>query len=229
MPPTSCPSSAAPPSRACWSPPSSTTPSSDPAVQKFVEAYKAKYKGANPDWFAANSYDVIMLAAQAAKNAGKNDRTAINDALGKIGTYQGISGPITFDENGDVVKPLSIVIVKDGAWPRLPSSRRSKRPALTSREGASGAAPLAPSRCPLREPTPRPRGPRERTRPTTRQRPHDRLPVRPHRRGLHDGVRHHRADQLRLRRALHVRRLHHHHDDGPRDHPLRPARSACRT
>ncbi len=55
-----------------------------------------------------------MMAATAAKNAGKNDRTAINDALGKIGTYQGISGAITFDENGDVLKPLSIVIVKDG-------------------------------------------------------------------------------------------------------------------
>jgi branched-chain amino acid transport system substrate-binding protein len=86
----------------------------DPAVQKFVDAFKAKYNGANPDWFAANSYDVIMLAAKAAQNAGKNDRTAINDALGTIGTYQGISGPITFDKNGDVVKPLSIVVVKNG-------------------------------------------------------------------------------------------------------------------
>jgi branched-chain amino acid transport system substrate-binding protein len=86
----------------------------DPAVQKFVAAYKAKYAGANPDWFAANSYDVVMLAAAAAKKAGKNDRTAINDALGSLGTYQGISGPITFDKNGDVQKPLSIVVVKDG-------------------------------------------------------------------------------------------------------------------
>jgi len=85
----------------------------DPAVKKFVAAYKAKYKG-NPDWFAANSYDVTMLAAKAAENAGKNDRTAINDALGSIGTYQGISGPITFDKNGDVQKPLSIVVVKNG-------------------------------------------------------------------------------------------------------------------
>jgi branched-chain amino acid transport system substrate-binding protein len=92
----------------------------DPAVQKFVEAYKAKYAGGNPDWFAANSYDVIMLAATAAKNAGKNDRTAINDALGKIGTYQGISGAITFDANGDVQKPLSIVVVKDGALVTAP-------------------------------------------------------------------------------------------------------------
>ena len=40
----------------------------DPAVQNFVEAYKAKYKGANPDWFVANSYDVVMLAAKAAEH-----------------------------------------------------------------------------------------------------------------------------------------------------------------
>jgi len=92
----------------------------DPAIQKFVEAYRAANDGANPDWFAANSYDVIMLAAQAATNAGSNDRTAINDALGTIGTYQGISGPITFDENGDVVKPLTIVIVQDGALTTAP-------------------------------------------------------------------------------------------------------------
>ena len=61
-----------------------------------------------------------MLAATAAKKAGKNDRTAINDALAKIGTYEGISGPITFDENGDVMKPLSIVIVQDGALATAP-------------------------------------------------------------------------------------------------------------
>jgi branched-chain amino acid transport system substrate-binding protein len=92
----------------------------DPAVQAFVEAYQAKYEGANPDWFAANAYDVTMLAAAAAEKAGSNDRTAINDALAEIGTYQGISGPITFDENGDVIKPLSIVVVQDGALATAP-------------------------------------------------------------------------------------------------------------
>ena len=86
----------------------------DPAVQEFVTAYREKHDGADPDWFAANSYDVIMLAAQAAREAGKNERAAINDALGNIGTFQGVSGAITFDANGDVVKPLSIVAVQGG-------------------------------------------------------------------------------------------------------------------
>jgi branched-chain amino acid transport system substrate-binding protein len=92
----------------------------DPAVQKFVEAYQAKYEGANPDWFVANAYDVMMLAAAAAEKAGTNERTAINDALAEIGTYEGISGPISFDENGDVIKPLSIVIVQDGSLVTAP-------------------------------------------------------------------------------------------------------------
>ncbi|MGE5359472.1 MAG: hypothetical protein ACM3NQ_10675, partial [Bacteroidales bacterium] len=63
---------------------------------------------------------VVMLAAYAAKQAGNNDRTAINDALGSIGTYEGISGPITFDENGDVIKPLSIVVVQGGSLVTAP-------------------------------------------------------------------------------------------------------------
>ena len=86
----------------------------DAAVQGFVTAYREKHDGADPDWFAANSYDVIMLAAQAAGNAGKNERTAINNALGDIGTYEGVSGAITFDAHGDVVKPLGIVVVRNG-------------------------------------------------------------------------------------------------------------------
>jgi branched-chain amino acid transport system substrate-binding protein len=61
-----------------------------------------------------------MLAAAAAEKAGSNERTAINDALATVGTYEGVSGPITFDENGDVIKPLSIVIVENGSLVTAP-------------------------------------------------------------------------------------------------------------
>jgi len=87
----------------------------DPDVQAFVEAYKAEHEGGNPDWFAANAYDVTMLMAAAAEAAGSNDREAINEAIGGLGTYSGITGSVTFDENGDVLKPLNIVVVKDGS------------------------------------------------------------------------------------------------------------------
>ena len=92
----------------------------DPAVQKFVAAFKAKFNGAVPDYFSANSYDVIMLAAAAAKAAGSNSRQAIEDQLSKMGTYNGISGAITFDANGDVQKPLDIVLVQNGALVTAP-------------------------------------------------------------------------------------------------------------
>jgi branched-chain amino acid transport system substrate-binding protein len=92
----------------------------DPAVQKFVDAYKAKFNGDIPDYFSANSYDVIMLVAQAAKDAGSSSRAAIEDALLKMGTYNGISGAIKFDANGDVQKPLDIVMVQGGALVTAP-------------------------------------------------------------------------------------------------------------
>ena len=93
----------------------------DPAVQKFVTAYKAKNKGANPDYFSATSYDVINMAAAAAKKAGTNDRAAIQTGLGQLGTYQGITGPITFNAQHDVQKPLNIVVVKNGQFATAPT------------------------------------------------------------------------------------------------------------
>ncbi len=92
----------------------------EPAIQAFVDAYHAKFAGANPDWFAASAYDVVLMVAEAATQAGSNDRAAINAALANLGTYQGITGAITFDENGDVLKPLNIVVVKDGALATAP-------------------------------------------------------------------------------------------------------------
>ena len=92
----------------------------DPAVVKFVTAYKAANKGANPDYFAATSYDVINMAAAAAKKAGANTREAIQTGLGQLGTYQGITGPITFNAQHDVTKPLNIIVVKNGAFATAP-------------------------------------------------------------------------------------------------------------
>lgn len=85
----------------------------DPITQRFVKSYKNNNHGANPDWFAAASYDVVMVAAQAAIEAGVNERNAINEALTGI-VYSGLTGSLTFDDNGDVRKPLNIVVVQDG-------------------------------------------------------------------------------------------------------------------
>jgi hypothetical protein len=55
---------------------------------------------------------------------GSNDRAAIDDALGSIGTCQDISGGVMFDANGAVVNPLQILVVQNGApatGPRQPT------------------------------------------------------------------------------------------------------------
>ena len=118
----------------------------DPAVQKFVTAFKAKFN-ANPDWFAANSYDVIMLAAQAAKNAGKNDRAAINDAINKLRNTRASPARSSSTPTATCIKPLSIVLVKDGALVTAPQAAvgGSRKARLTLVERLRWAGASAPA------------------------------------------------------------------------------------
>ncbi len=81
----------------------------------FINAYKAKY-GIEPPAYAAEGYDAAMLLI---KSLAINDRTPENvkNELQAIGqNYYGASGIITFDENGDVQKPMIIKTIKDGQF-----------------------------------------------------------------------------------------------------------------
>jgi branched-chain amino acid transport system substrate-binding protein len=85
---------------------------------KFIKEYKDKFKS-EPNWFAANSYDAVMLAAQAIKNVGK-DREKIRAYLAGINSpekaFKGITGATYFDKYGDCQKPAFIKIIKNGKW-----------------------------------------------------------------------------------------------------------------
>lgn len=98
------------------------------AIDRFRTAYKAAYPNGNPDGlFVPQMYDAAFMAALAIQAAGSTDRTAIRDGLRKISaaggeailpgewkkavdalkagkaiSYQGASGPKTFDAAGDV-------------------------------------------------------------------------------------------------------------------------------
>lgn len=94
--------------------PFATTPDNKEHTE-FINAYKAKY-GQDAPAFAAESYDVGMLLVKA---LAESDRTleSIKDELQKIGqNYYGASGVITFDENGDVQKPMIIKTIKNGQF-----------------------------------------------------------------------------------------------------------------
>lgn len=69
----------------------------------FVSAYNAEY-GEDPGIFVAEAYDATMLIGKAIIEAGSTSGEAVKNALPTVGNnYQGVSGTITFDSNGDIL------------------------------------------------------------------------------------------------------------------------------
>lgn len=85
-----------------------------PEVQKFVKGFEAAYEQ-TPNVFAAVAYDCINLLAHAIQQAG-TDRQAIRDALAQVKDFPGVTGKITFSDDGDVVKEYRKMIVEDGKF-----------------------------------------------------------------------------------------------------------------
>ncbi|NLV16918.1 MAG: ABC transporter substrate-binding protein [Syntrophomonadaceae bacterium] len=86
----------------------------DPQIVAFVEAYKAKYNGKDPDSFAALGYDAVQLLVQAINDANSTEPEAITAALATIKDFQGITGKMTIDEQHNPVKAGVIIEFKDG-------------------------------------------------------------------------------------------------------------------
>jgi branched-chain amino acid transport system substrate-binding protein len=83
--------------------------------QKFINAYDELY-GAKPDDVAALTYDAFQLLFTAITNAQSTDRADIRDALASIQLYEGVTGIMSFDEQGDPIKCAVIIEIKDGAF-----------------------------------------------------------------------------------------------------------------
>jgi len=71
----------------------------------FVAAYRAAYDNQVPDHRGAGAYDIVQLLAQALRAVGP-DRQRLRDYVAGIGTstppFEGVTGRIAFDGNGDV-------------------------------------------------------------------------------------------------------------------------------
>lgn len=104
--------------------PDTSTFTSGTAAQ-FVTDYKNAFNAA-PGPYSANSYDAAMIEIQAIKSviaAGHAPtRSNVLAAIASI-DYTGVTGHITFDQNGDNSgnKVFSIYAVKNGAWVFLES------------------------------------------------------------------------------------------------------------
>jgi branched-chain amino acid transport system substrate-binding protein len=97
-------------------PRSSFDPNADSAdVRSFVAAFTARY-AAEPDVYAAHAYDTVRVLAAAATLAGSWEAAAIRDALLRIDNYDGVTGRLAFDRNGDVVQYPRLYIVRGGQF-----------------------------------------------------------------------------------------------------------------
>jgi branched-chain amino acid transport system substrate-binding protein len=87
--------------------------------RKFLEAYRTKFPLGSPvDYSAAASYDIVYLLKEALLRAGTG-REAVREAVAAIGRgtppFQGVTGSIAFDENGDVPDlDIQIGVVRSG-------------------------------------------------------------------------------------------------------------------
>ena len=88
------------------------------ATKEFIDRYEKTY-GYIPDDVAALTWDSLRLAQQAIENSGKvtgkikKDRKAVRDALAQIKNFKGITGDMTFTEEGDPIKCAVIVKISD--------------------------------------------------------------------------------------------------------------------
>ncbi len=88
-------------------------------VQEFVQKYEAAYNE-RPDGYGALAYDQMYVIADAATramtaNGGELTRESMIEAL-KETQYDGVTGHVNFDENGDWVRDYLTLVIKDGGY-----------------------------------------------------------------------------------------------------------------
>ena len=83
----------------------------DPVTQAFIKKYKEKH-GMVPDALGALAYDATMILFKALDNAKSPTPEEIVKGLTGLKNFKGVTGNISFDKNGDVVKSVVILRVE---------------------------------------------------------------------------------------------------------------------
>ncbi|MFN2159157.1 MAG: ABC transporter substrate-binding protein [Anaerolineales bacterium] len=88
------------------------------ATKEFIDRYNEKY-GYVPDDVGALTWDTMLIVQKAIQDCGqitgdiKVDRKCVRDALAQIKDFDGITGKMTFTEQGDPIKCAVIVKISD--------------------------------------------------------------------------------------------------------------------
>jgi branched-chain amino acid transport system substrate-binding protein len=86
----------------------------DANVAPFEDKYFSKFNE-HSNLYAANSYDALKIISDIITRDGY-DADKIKNGLYKTKDYPGVSGITTFDENGDVMKPVMLKVIKDSKF-----------------------------------------------------------------------------------------------------------------
>jgi branched-chain amino acid transport system substrate-binding protein len=87
-------------------------------TKEFIERYEKKY-GYIPDDVAALTWDSLGIVQAAIQSTGnltgniEKDRKSVRDAMAEIKEYEGITGKMTFTEEGDPIKCAVIVRISE--------------------------------------------------------------------------------------------------------------------
>ena len=93
----------------------------DEMTVNFVTAYNAEF-GVTPSQFAADNYDAVYALYNASKNAGIDASTSAEDACEKLIEqfksleFTGLTGTMSWNEDGSVTKTPKAVVIKGGVY-----------------------------------------------------------------------------------------------------------------
>ncbi len=82
-----------------------------PESREFIQSYNGVYDVSE---FTATAYDAATLLFDAIRRADSSDSKAIRDALSTTKDFVGVTGKISFDENGDPQKQVVMMKITNG-------------------------------------------------------------------------------------------------------------------
>lgn len=92
--------------------PMSFDPDSKAALYEIFRRNYQRRFGVRVDHNAVNAYDSLMIIAEALRESGRDSELLRQTVLQK-GEFDGLQGLIKFDKNGDCVRPIHILTIKD--------------------------------------------------------------------------------------------------------------------
>lgn len=98
--------------------------SEDEKIKSFAEKYTKAY-GSEPSTFAAQIYDATYAILYAIEKGESAERADIVKNLADT-DFQGVTGKITFDEEGNCLKQQVLLEIKDGEYVEIPDVLKSQ-------------------------------------------------------------------------------------------------------